>query len=281
MTEVGTNSIEVAINHHDKISIAWRNLQYEVSQFTGWKFQKKPILRQLNGSFTTKSLNGLMGPSGAGKSTLLDCLSGNQRAGLSAASEIYLNSGQGPAVSYFIEQHVHESIVGQMKVGDILRYAFRFKNGLTNKLANKHIEETMSQLMLPSDLLDRPFEKCSGGEQKRVAIAQELMSLQKPSFLLIDEPTTGLDSAAAFQVVTCLKSLTETHQITVIASIHAPNNEILNLFDKIYVLAKGGVCIYSGPPQQIQSFMEREIELKIPLEQPPIEALIKIACNGM
>ena len=40
-------------------------------------------------------------------------------------------------------------------------------------------------------------EKCSGGEQKRLVIAMELTSFQKPNLLCIDEPTSGLDSNAA------------------------------------------------------------------------------------
>src|SRR5699024_3874106 len=97
------------------------------------------------------------------------------------------------------------------------------------------------------DLLDRRFDRCSGGEQKRVAIAQELMALVKPTVLIIDEATTGLDSVVAFELVHCLRQLAHNHQMTVLTTIHAPNNETLALFDQLYVLAKGGFCIYSGP----------------------------------
>ena len=72
----------------------------------------------------------------------------------------------------------------------------------------------------------------------------------------------------------CLQRLTMVHHITVIASIHAPNTETLNLFDQIYVLAKGGICIYSGPQLQPQ------LNLAIAPQQPPIEVLLKIACSG-
>lgn len=51
-----------------EISIAWRNLQYEVKELPSLKnlkWSKKTILRCLNGSFALNSLNGLMGPSGA------------------------------------------------------------------------------------------------------------------------------------------------------------------------------------------------------------------------
>ena len=273
---------DIIIKNKNEISIAWNNLRFEVSAFSGWTFQRKPILHRLNGFFSCNTLNGLMGPSGSGKSTLLNCLTGNQRKGFGAETEIYLNVKHKTTQLYFIEQQAHQSIVAHMKVGDIFRYAFKFKNGLNinQHLMEKHIAKIMAELMLPYDLLERSFEQCSGGEQKRIAIGQELMSLRAASFLFIDEPTTGLDSAAALSVIQCLKELVRLHRITVVASIHAPNNETLNLFDKLYVLAKGGVCIYSGPPNYIQSHLEQHLRLGMPEEQPPVEALLKIACNG-
>lgn len=149
-----------------------------------------------------------------------------------------------------------------------------------NKQMEGHISATMATLMLPKDLLNRPFARCSGGEQKRVAIAQELMALTPPNFLLIDEPTTGLDSEGAFRVIMCLQKLAKEENISVIVSIHAPNYETLSLFDKIYVLAKGGTCIYSGSPNQVRPTLEHQLQMTLPKEQPPIEKLIQIACSG-
>ena len=78
----------------------------------------------------------------------------------------------------------------------------------------------------------------------------------------------------------CLQRLAKVDHITVIVSIHAPNTETLNLFDQIYVPAKGGICIYSGPPGEIASQLQRQLNLAIAPQQPPIEVLLKIACSG-
>ena len=48
---------------------------------------------------------------------------------------------------------------------------------------------------------DNFVSQCSGGEQKRLAIGLELTPRIKPNFICIDEPTTGLDSYAAEQVI--------------------------------------------------------------------------------
>ena len=314
---------------------------------------ERTILKQLYGQFVYCSLNAVMGPSGSGKTTLLNFLSGthhnvdNNRLMMSKESKIEIFdhndhfSQSSFSSSYFIGQHVHEIILGRMTVGDILNYAFRFKNidihqyqlHNTTSIDNnkkvskirqqqqqqqKHIHMVLSQLMLPVDILARQFSQCSGGEQKRIAIAQELMSLRQPSFLFLDEPTTGLDSVSALEVVKCFRNLIVTtyqqqqsRSITIIASIHAPSHETISLFDQIYVLSKGGVCIYSGSIPDYSSIsslivsasasssLETDSETKTSTNscklmkimapsnknyynnQPPVEALIEIACKGM
>lgn len=263
-----------------EISIGWRNLRYQTNSMCG---VNKSILHRLNGHFCYHTLNALMGPSGAGKTTLLNCLTGNIQNGLSSDSEIYLNQMEKSLVSYFIEQHVHETIVARMTVGETFRYAYRFKNcgQKSAKPMNEYICEIVRELMLDELVLGRHFQDCSGGEQKRIAIGQELMSLKKPSLMFIDEPTTGLDSNAALVVVKCLKALATNYKMTIIASIHLPNEETLNLFDKLYVMAKGGVCIYSGQPELLQQTIEEQIGLIPGTDQQPIEALLKVACNGI
>lgn len=57
----------------------------------------------------------------------------------------------------------------------------------------------------------------SGGERKRCCIGMELVT--EPNILFLDEPTTGLDSVNAEDVVTCMKQLAEKNKI-VISTIH-------------------------------------------------------------
>ena len=68
----------------------------------------------------------------------------------------------------------------------------------------------MSDLLI-SDTIDNRVDSCSGGEQKRIAIACELTAQTKPKILCIDEPTSGLDSLAAY-VVCDGQHLIDTHQ---------------------------------------------------------------------
>ncbi|XP_075680900.1 uncharacterized protein LOC113790209 [Dermatophagoides pteronyssinus] len=264
------------------ISLAWRNLSYEAS---GWFGKgKKSILKRLNGHVTYGSMNAFLGPSGAGKTTMLNCLNGTLRNGITSDSEIYLNQAeptQTPIIR-FVEQHIHETIIARMTVREILHYAFRFKNPMSKwNQMDKHIRSVLSELLLDETILNNHFEKCSGGEQRRIAIAQELMSLEKPTFLFVDEPTTGLDSNAAVLVMECLRKLADNSRLTILVSIHTPNSDIMSLFDKVFILAKGGVCIYSGPPDNLRDNLKQKISHEFDTEKPPIEEYLEIACEGI
>ena len=73
----------------------------------------------------------------------------------------------------------------------------------------------------------------------------------------------------------CLRKLAKKHSIAIITSIHQPNQEIVLMFDQIYVLAKGGNCIFNGRPDQIAAHL---IDNEIPFNenQVPIEELLKL-----
>ena len=296
-------------NQNQNVSIAWKNLRYEVnewyidddgsggdrSSWIGWpRRRRKIILRRLNGSLRENSLNALLGPSGAGKTSLIKCLTGNvSKSNITSDTEIYLNRSiidqrctmankQQMTLVGSIPQSVHEIVFGSFTVKELLYYAFRFKNPFGQRhQAGQHIRQVMEELMLDSRVLETKFEQCSGGEQRRVAIAQELMSLEsKPPFLFVDEPTTGLDSEAALLVMQCLRRLSLNNSLTIMVSIHAPSSEILMLFDHLYILAKGGVCIYSGEPNLMRSYLRQTLQLEMDDDRSPIEEFLRIASNG-
>jgi ATP-binding cassette, subfamily G (WHITE), eye pigment precursor transporter len=68
----------------------------------------------------------------------------------------------------------------------------------------------------------------SGGERKRTSIAVELTT--NPSLIFLDEPTTGLDSYTASQLMHILRTLAKAGK-TVIQTIHQPNSEIFQRMD--------------------------------------------------
>ncbi|CAG2100302.1 unnamed protein product [Medioppia subpectinata] len=216
------------------------------------------------GCVHVNTLNALMGPSGAGKTTLLKRLNGQNSVGLSANTKIYAINDRWVRPC-FIKSEVWDHLLPGLTVRQTLVYASRLKNSriCVELNHNKIVTDLMSELAI-GDTADNRVETCSGGEQKRI-----------PNMLCIDEPTSGLDSNAVEVVINCLKILSRRHEMTIIASIHQPNNDIFNMFDNIYVLAKGGVCLYSGVPHRLrQHLTDNGIECQE--NQVPIEVLMKM-----
>lgn len=99
------------------------------------------------------------------------------------------------------------------------------------------------------------IKKISGGQHKRVSIAQELLS--NPDILVLDEPTSGLDSLTCFKTISMLRDLVELSAnndfmkpMAIIVTIHQPQPKVFNLFHHVYILANGGRVIYEGAPER-------------------------------
>ena len=288
--------------YDSKLAIAWIGLKF----YGRRNFKTLTLLNDINGSIDLGTITAFMGPSGAGKSTLLKCINGRQISGIDGNTDIYLNS-ELQIRSCFIVQDVKEHLLFGLTALQSLIYASKLKNRPKN--CDHMCDHKQNALDLLKDLSiahigKTSIEKCSGGEQKRLAIALELTSVEKPNLLCIDEPTSGLDSFAAEevctnnilciifllfwaclfnefnkQVIQCLKHVTDTHRIAVVTSIHQPNNEIIMMFDKLYVLAKDGICIYEGPPRGLTNHL-KAVNINLNEDQVPIEYLIKISSRS-
>ena len=76
----------------------------------------------------------------------------------------------------------------------------------------------------------------------------------------------------------CLKNLAKKYQLAIITSIHQPNSDVLTMFDKLYVLSKGG-CVFDGETNQLKSHLE-QCHVECLDWQVPIEQLIKVASTN-
>ena len=116
----------------------------------------------------------------------------------------------------------------------------------------------------------------SGGERRRVTIGVEL--LKRCQLLVLDEATTGLDSATSLQIFRALRVVSD-EVAPVITFLKQPGRELFALFDKIIILHRGSI-VYNGPGDNMMNFFESqgyEVDKSI---NPADEILRLLDTNG-
>lgn len=104
----------------------------------------------------------------------------------------------------------------------------------------------------------------SGGERKRTAIGVEL--IMDPQLIFLDEPTTGLDSYTAASVMETLRALSASGR-TVISTIHQPNSEIFDNFDRLMLIANGKI-IYMNEAHKSSDYFAKIGYVCPPMSNP-------------
>lgn len=125
-----------------------------------------------------------------------------------------------------------------------------------------------------SDTIETFTGKLSGGQQKRLSIALELVD--NPQVIFFDEPTTGLDSSSASQCLSLLKRLSENGK-TIICTIHQASASFFQQIDLIYAIADGQ-CIYQGSCENLVPFLS-ELNLVCPEYHNPADFLLEISTH--
>ncbi|KAL4448626.1 hypothetical protein ABPG75_005845 [Micractinium tetrahymenae] len=98
---------------------------------------------------------------------------------------------------------------------------------------------------------DAMIRGISGGQKRRLTCGELLVGGRE--LLLLDEISTGLDSATTFTVVKWLGELARPLAATLAVSLLQPSGEVLGLFDDVLLLAEGRV-LYHGPVPEVQGF---------------------------
>eukprot|EP01041_Mallomonas_annulata_P005158 gene5158-10306_t len=189
----------------------------------------------------------LMGPSGAGKTTLLNAL-GNRAPYATLTGKIsFGNRTFLPSDLFYVPQFdefnkilsVKEQInfVGHMQCTDMIAM-------------KKRLEQLIDVLGLRR-IADKSCVNLTGGELKRVSVGMGMIS--NPRVLFLDEPTTGLDSAAAYSMVKFMVELAEKTNVAVITTIHQPAEMVFDMLPDLLILEKGRLA-YSGPTLAVERY---------------------------
>jgi ABC-type multidrug transport system ATPase subunit len=206
----------------------------------------KVLLDDVSFPLGERCLLGVIGPSGAGKSTLLGALTGMRPATAGSVfydeRDLYANYAE---LRHRIGLVPQENILHtQLSAHCALGYAaeLRFPRDTSPAERTRRIGEVLGELSLTAHAGTRT-SSLSGGQQKRVNVALELLT--KPSLLFLDEPTSGLDPGLDMSVMEMMSGLARDGR-TVIVVTHSVAN--LNVCDRLLVLVPGGKIAYFGSP---------------------------------
>jgi ATP-binding cassette subfamily G (WHITE) protein 2 len=240
---------------HKPASLYFDNVSY--------KLNGKQILSGVQGVAHPGEILAIMGASGAGKTTFLDILARKNKRG-SVEGNFYVNGEKVSDAEYknvvgFVDQE--DSMLPTLTVHETIMTSalLRLPRDMGRSAKEQRVYEVEKQLGISAikDSLIGSEEGngrgISGGEKRRVGIACELVT--SPSILFLDEPTSGLDAFNAFNVIECLVTLAKTYNRTVIFTIHQPRSNIVALFDRLLLLAKGKT-VFSGEFAQCQDYFD-------------------------
>ncbi|KAL6842786.1 hypothetical protein ACP4OV_027630 [Aristida adscensionis] len=200
------------------------------------------LLRGVTCEAPPGELVAIVGPSGAGKTTLLSVLAGSADPARVAAGEVLVNGRAMDAarfrrVSGYVPQD--DALFPALTVEESLVYSARLRlRGGGRAAAEARARELMAELGL-AHVAGSRVAAVSGGERRRVSIGMDLV--HDPAVLLLDEPTSGLDSGSALHIVKMLRDMAAAHGKTVVLTIHQPGFRILQLLDRVVLLADGVV----------------------------------------
>ncbi len=188
------------------------------------------ILNKVNLELAPQELGLIVGASGSGKTTLLEILAGLAEP---TAGEIYWRDRPlnkitlqqlAGLVFQFPERHFcGGTILEELRLGHPELGLERVKEAL-NEVGLDHISLNVS----PNDL--------SGGQQRRLALAVQL--IRQPNLLMLDEPTAGLDWSMRQQLAKLLAKLKEHWTLLIVT--HDPG-ELIEIADRCWVIEGGNL----------------------------------------
>lgn len=187
-----------------------------------------PILKQINLQVAPQQLTLIVGPSGSGKSTLLEILSGlaEKTQGTihwrdQELTPLHLQQLSG-LVFQFPERHFCGStILEELRLGH-------------PELTSDRIQQALTEVGLEQLSLSAKPHALSGGQQRRLALAVQL--IRQPHLLLLDEPTAGLDWSMRRQLVSLLAKLKTQWGLLVVSH---DVGDLLDIADQCWTLQQG------------------------------------------
>lgn len=236
------------------------------------KFKTKVVVKEVNVELFAGESVGLLGPNGAGKSTTISMLSSlvQPSSGDVLWNEKSIAKNPDPLRKALGVVPQEIALYPELSARENLAFFGRV-NGLKGELLATRITEVLTKI----GLLDRQkdiLKTFSGGMKRRLNIGAAL--LHKPSILIMDEPTVGIDPQSRAYILETVKQFV-ADGMTLLYTSHYME-EVEMLCDKIYIMDQGKIIAH-GTKEELKELVSdnQTIELKTNLLTENFEKNLK------
>lgn len=236
------------------------------------KFKTKEVVHQVNMQLEAGESVGLLGPNGAGKSTTISMLSSliMPTSGEVLWNNVSINKNPEALRKTLGVVPQEIALYPELSAKENLHFFGRIY-GLKRQLLVERTEEILEKIGL-TDRKNDIVKTFSSGMKRRLNIGAAL--LHKPSILIMDEPTVGIDPQSRAYILDTVKQLVEEGMTLLYTSHYMEEVELL--CDKIYIIDQGEIIAY-GTKETLKSLVSdnQTIELKAHVLSPGFEEALK------
>ncbi len=212
---------------------------------------------------------GVIGHTGSGKSTLMQHLNGLMKP---TSGKIFFN-GQDIDDKDFNKKELrrHVGLVFQYPEHQLFEtdvfadVCFGPKNmGMSKKEVELAAFDALRKVAFPEDLYYASVFELSGGQKRRAAIAGVLA--MKPDFLILDEPTAGLDPVGRYEILDMVSALHKEAGITIILVSHSME-DVAMYVERVVVMDHGKVA-FDDTPREVFSHSDELEDMGLAIPEP-------------
>ena len=239
-------------------------------------FGNRQILKDVSFETYEGEVFGFLGPNGAGKTTTIKIVTGL----------LSIDSGVVTIDGFDLKKNFEKAL---SKMGAIVENPemYKYLSGLENlkqyarirtidgkKITKERIDEVVELVRLKNRIKDK-VGKYSLGMRQRLGVAQAL--LHKPSLLILDEPTNGLDPAGIKELRDILKEVAHKENIAVMVSSHLMS-EMELMCDRVGIIVNGELISVQTVDELISSWQsdKKTYLLSVDNKETAIKALKSI-----